>query len=81
LTDCDGTDATIIQSLSCSIPIANLITNPFSLPWGSSVYAKITATNAYGNSEESDSGNGAIILTEPDAPINLVDVPAVTNAN
>ena len=81
MTDCLGTDATIISSLSCQIPIATLITNPFSLPWGSSIFAKIIATNSYGDSEASDPGNGAIILTNPDAPINLQDVPGITNAN
>lgn len=39
------------------------------------------ATNSYGDSSVSVAGNGAIILTVPDAPIDLVDVPAITNAN
>lgn len=29
------------------------------------------ATNIYGTSVESNQGNGAVILTYPDAPINL----------
>lgn len=56
---------------SCTIPVATLITSPYSLPWGSSVYAKVLANNFYGDSDESLEGNGAIIITTPDAPINL----------
>jgi hypothetical protein len=41
------------------------------LVWGSSVFASVTATNAYGSSLPSIGGNGAIILTVPDAPVNL----------
>ena len=70
-----------MTSLSCQIPISTLITNPFSLPWGSSIYANIIATNSYGDSIVSDAGNGAIILTIPDAPTSLADVPSTTNAN
>jgi hypothetical protein len=51
---------------------------PYSLPWGSEVYARVTAINIYGNSVESVEGNGAIILTQPDAPINAENVPAET---
>jgi len=43
---------------------------PFSLPWGSSVYVKLTAKNLYGWSGTSLVGNGAIILTYPDTPLN-----------
>jgi hypothetical protein len=50
---------------------------PFSLAWGSSVYAKVLATNIYGNSEESPEGNGANLITEPFAPVNLAEVYAL----
>jgi hypothetical protein len=43
------------------------------LPWGSNIYAKVLATNIYGDSELSDEGHEAIILTIPDAPINLAE--------
>lgn len=56
---------------SCSIPVTVLRTSPYSLPWGSSVYANVIATNIYGDSNTSTEGNGAIIITTPDAPINL----------
>jgi hypothetical protein len=53
--------------------VATLRASPYTLEWGSSVYAKLFATNVYGNSLESDEGNGAIITTTPDAPIDLTE--------
>ena len=50
-----------------------LITSPFNLPWGSSVYVELVAINNYGNSLVSNSGNGAIITTNPGAPINVIE--------
>lgn len=50
-----------------------MIAEPFSLPWGSSVFIKVTAKNAYGDSDQSVEGNGAVITTTPDAPINLAE--------
>ena len=45
MTVCDGTKASIVINNVCVIPISTLMTAPFNLPWGSSIYAKITATN------------------------------------
>jgi len=53
---------------------------PFSLAFGESIFAKVTAVNFYGEGLESDSANGAIVLLVPSAPVNLVDNPAVTTA-
>jgi hypothetical protein len=64
---CLSTDATVISTRSCSIPISTLMASPYSLPWGSSIYATVQATNAYGTSSVSFAGNGAIILTTPAA--------------
>jgi hypothetical protein len=58
---------------TCTIPVAALRASPFSLEWGSSIYVKVIATNLYGDSLESPEGNGAIITTSPDAPINLAE--------
>jgi len=44
------------------------------------VYATITATNAYGESEASPAGNGATIVQVPDAPIQLADNVLLTSA-
>ena len=58
---------------TCTIPVASLRASPFSLEWGSSVYAKVVAINSYGNSLISNEGNGAVITTTPDAPISLAE--------
>jgi hypothetical protein len=71
LEGCDGTDATIVAQAYCEIQVATLRLAPFSLDWGSSVYVTIVAYNFYGDSLTSEPGNGAIIITYPDAPINL----------
>jgi hypothetical protein len=60
--------------------ISTLMASPFSWPWGSSIRAYIIATNSFGNSTNSAIGGGAVILTYPDAPLNLVNVPASTTA-
>ena len=74
LNNCDGTQTEIISTQQCTIPVAVLKAEPFSLPWGASVYAKLYATNSEGDSVMSDEGNGAYITTYPDPPINLVEV-------
>lgn len=48
---CDGTDYDILTNLECLVPISKLIVEPYSLAWGSSIYAKVTAVNEIGNSE------------------------------
>ena len=55
-------------STSCTIQVSKLRAEPFSLEWGTSVYAKIIAINIYGDSVISEPGNGAIIITNPDTP-------------
>lgn len=42
------------------------------------MFAKVIATNFYGDSSQSTEGNGAIILTVPDAPLSLANNPSVT---
>jgi len=71
MTNCDGSTAEIVSTNSCLVPILLLIESSYLLPWGSSIQAKVQAYNFYGYSIESAVGNGAIILTYPDAPINL----------
>lgn len=53
------------------IPISTLKASPFTIAWNTGVYATVQAFNAYGNSAVSIVGNGAIITTVPDAPINI----------
>jgi hypothetical protein len=59
--------------------VQKLQTSPWSLPVGTSVFAKIVAINAMGSSLTSSEGNGAVLVLSvvPDAPINL----ARDNAN
>jgi hypothetical protein len=48
---CDGSDQTIMANTLCTIPSIVLHEAPFNLPWASSIYVKVIATNAYGSSE------------------------------
>jgi hypothetical protein len=79
-TSCDGSKAAIIASTSCIVPITTLRAGVFQLPWGSGVHAKVVAYNLFGDSLESAVGNGAIILTNPDAPVNLDETIASRSA-
>jgi hypothetical protein len=63
LINCDMSTSTATR---CTIPVTALRASPFSLAWGTSVYAKIVAKNVYGSSLESSAGNGAVITTTPD---------------
>jgi hypothetical protein len=49
--------------------------------WGMSVYAIVSATNVYGTSINSNSGNGAVILTIPSPPAELSNIPSLTKGN
>jgi hypothetical protein len=73
LTNCDGSDSAIVASTTCSVPISTLRASSFMLPWGSSIYAIVTAINLYGPSVKSSPGNGAVILTNPDTPVDLAE--------
>jgi hypothetical protein len=44
------------------------------LAWGSDIYAKLIATNFYGDSDLSEAGNGGVIVRVPDKPLNLDEV-------
>ena len=63
----------------CLVPISTLRSSPLSLPWGANIYAKVLATNAYGDSDLSSAtpaDQTAIILTNPSPPKQLVEVLA-----
>lgn len=76
--NCDGAQLAIHTSLECQVPIAKLIVAPYNLPWGANIHATVSAINVIGASLHSDAGNGAIILTNPEAPFDLENVPATT---
>jgi Fibronectin type III domain len=80
---CDGTNPAVIGQLSCAVPISTLKAAPYSLDWGVPVYAIVSAINIVGPSvfsAQTLDADAAIILTNPDAPINLVNVPSITSA-
>jgi hypothetical protein len=70
-----------MSATSCSIPLSSLVTEPFLLQVGDSVWANVVASNLYGDSDVSMDGNGALIALVPDAPVNLVNDAAVTSAS
>lgn len=80
LNNCDGTQSTILAAAACTVQVSTLITSPFSLSWGSSIFAKVMAINVYGNSATSQSGNGAVIITYADAPLSLTETVAARQA-
>jgi len=78
---CTETMSNVVSFTVCSVSIASARGAPFNLAWGSSILAKIVATNVYGDSVPSESGNGAVILTYPDAPVNLANNVALTSSS
>jgi hypothetical protein len=80
LNYCDGGRPAILLAAKCTTTVETLRSLPFSLPWGSSIYAKVVATNNYGDSVTSVPGNGATLMTYPDAPTTLTEVIASRSA-
>lgn len=80
LASCDGSNSVIRSALTCTVPSVSFTQAPFSLPWGSLVYATVTAVNNIGSSLTSLEGSGAKILAIPQAPLNLQNRPAITSA-
>jgi hypothetical protein len=79
---CDEDTATLLSGRICTFPISSLKTTPFNLAWGVEVVAKLTAINVYGSSTVSaESQSGAIILTVPDAPLNLANDAELTTGS
>jgi hypothetical protein len=80
LVNCDGSQTVILEATQCTVPLSALTSAPYSLGFGDSIYAKVTAINYYGDSMESTQGNGGVIVLVPDPPINLRDNTATTTA-
>jgi hypothetical protein len=70
-----------VQNTECTVPLSKLTAAPFSLLKGYSINIRVIATNPYGDSLTSDSGNGAVIVLVPDAPINLANDVSITRDN
>jgi hypothetical protein len=60
LVGCDGSKQTIISDTQCTVPLAKLTVLPFNLVFGDAVAVKLTASNAYGESIESEIGEVAL---------------------
>ena len=70
-----------VSTTSCTVPISVLQASPYNLPWGSSVWATVLATNVVGSSAPSSAGYGATILTNPDPPTSLANNAVITSAS
>lgn len=44
------------------------------------MFAKVIASNYFGDSSASPLGNGGVVVLVPDAPLSLLNAPAITNA-
>jgi hypothetical protein len=68
--DCDGSEPAVLAGAFCEIPLATLRDPAFTgLSQGDLLVAKVTATNAYGTSPESEPNTaGALIEAVPHAP-------------
>ena len=59
--------------LSCQLPISVLQSAPYDLTWGANVHAKVIAINGQGESEESQPGSGAVLITNSNPPHSLAE--------
>lgn len=78
---CNGANTLVVQNTECTVALSKLTAAPFLLLKGYSINIRVIATNAYGDSLTSDSGNGAVIVLVPDPPINLANDPSITRDN
>lgn len=78
---CDGSQQFVIDSLQCIIPLTILGMEPYNLGYMDGVYAKVMATNFYGNSPESVPYNGALMVLVPETPYGLTKDVAQSNKN
>lgn len=69
--DCVGDSLSVIQNRECYIYLDTLTVPPYSLELNEEVWAKVIATNFYGDSPYSEAGNNGLIKLIPDAPVEL----------
>lgn len=70
---------TLYATTLCNVPLSSLTSPPYNLNLGSSIDVKVIAYNVYGDSDYSAVGSGDFIVLVPDAPIQLANMPDVTN--
>jgi hypothetical protein len=80
LAYCEGSNLDIMTARACTMPLTVLYAPPFNMVMGDHIYAKIVAFNDYGDSFESIPGDGAAVVFLPDAPYNLANNAAITDA-
>lgn len=61
LNYCISDDANMLTNTECTIPQQLLILTPYDFSMGDPVIVKVAATNAYGTSEFSELGQGAVV--------------------
>lgn len=70
---CNGYTVEALQQHKCYVPISTLRGSPWLLEWGSHVFAKVQAKTLVGDSPWSAVGNGAEIVSVPDAPQSFMN--------
>lgn len=65
----------------CEVHFDTLTSAPYNLVLDEQIFVVLTANNVYGDSDMSDPTFSGLVQLVPDPPVNLQDVPAVTNAN
>jgi hypothetical protein len=75
---CLGSQASIVQSTQCTVPLSVLTADPYNLALGQTIQAQVLARNNYGPSSVSAVGGAAVIVLVPDAPVSLANNPAIT---
>jgi hypothetical protein len=68
-----------VRDLKCTIPLLVLQADPYFWALGDSIVAKVSASNSWGESAMSNPGNGAIVVTIPSPPINLLNNATITS--
>jgi hypothetical protein len=68
-----------MANLECIVPLATLLASPYNLVYNDSIYAQLLASNLFGDSTVSNSGNGALVVVVPDAPITLTKNTALSS--
>lgn len=78
--ECDTASDYVVSNRICYIYLDTLTAEPYNLVLNEPVKIKVIAINVYGESDYSEIGEGALIKLRPDAPINLENDPAITDA-
>ena len=79
LSVCDGTGFEVMLGTQCTVALKTLQAEPFNIYVGYSIYIKVVAQNQYGTSPISDPGNGAVMVSVPDAPFLVMNDASITD--